>query len=77
VAGRRLPLAGRVSMDLISVDARDCPEIQVGDEAILWGRGLPVEEIAEKAGTIAYELLCGVTRRVEFIDQDIDRKGSD
>ena len=77
VAGRRLPLAGRVSMDLISVDARDYPEIQVGDEAILWGRGLPVEEIAEKAGTIAYELLCGVTRRVEFIDRNTTEVGGD
>lgn len=70
VAGRRLSLAGRVSMDLISVDARAYPGVQVGDEAVLWGEGLPVEEIAEKAGTIAYELLCGVTRRVEFIDLD-------
>lgn len=68
VAGRRLPLIGRVSMDLITVDARLCPEVRVGDEAILWGRGLPVEEIAEQAGTIAYELLCSVTSRVEFID---------
>jgi alanine racemase len=75
VAGRRLPLAGRVSMDLISVDARDYPQVQVGDEAILWGTGLPVEEIAERAGTIAYELVCGVTRRVEFIDLHADQVG--
>lgn len=70
VAGRRLPLIGRVSMDLITVDARLYPEVQVGDDAILWGRGLPVEEIAGKAGTIAYELLCSVTSRVEFVDQN-------
>jgi alanine racemase len=72
VAGKRLPLAGRVSMDMISVDARPHPEVKVGDEAILWGRGLPVDEIASAAGTISYELLCGVTRRVEFIDMDTD-----
>jgi alanine racemase len=72
VAGRRLPLVGRVSMDMISVDARDLPDVKVGDEAVLWGRGLPVEEIAEAAGTIAYELLCGVKRRVRFIDIDSD-----
>jgi alanine racemase len=70
VAGRRLPLIGRVSMDLITLDARHCPEVRVGDEAILWGRGLPVEEIAEQAGTIAYELLCSVTSRVAFVDLD-------
>jgi alanine racemase len=68
VAGRRLPLIGRVSMDLITLDARQCPEARVGAEAILWGRGLPVEEIAKQAGTIAYELLCSVTSRVEFVD---------
>ncbi|MBT2988271.1 MAG: alanine racemase [Candidatus Thiodiazotropha sp. (ex Ctena orbiculata)] len=68
VSGRRLPLVGRVSMDMISVDARTLPGVKVGDEAILWGRGLPVEEIAGAAGTIGYELLCGVKRRVEFVD---------
>ena len=68
VAGRRLPLVGRVSMDLITLDARRYPEVAIGDEAILWGRGLPAEEIAVMAGTIAYELFCGVTSRVEFID---------
>ncbi len=68
VAGRRLPLIGRVSMDLITLDARAYPDVRVGDEAVLWGRGLPVEEVAAKAGTIAYELLCSVTSRVEFID---------
>lgn len=70
--GVRLPLVGRVSMDMISVDARALPEVQVGDEAILWGDGLAVEEVAEKAGTIAYELLCGVKQRVVFIDIDRD-----
>lgn len=68
VAGHRLPLVGRVSMDMITLDARAYPQVAVGDEAILWGRGLPAEEIAGKAGTIAYELFCGVTSRVEFVD---------
>ncbi|MEW8028971.1 MAG: alanine racemase [Candidatus Thiodiazotropha sp.] len=75
VSGRRLPLIGRVSMDMISVDARDLPGVKVGDEAVLWGVGLPVEEVAEAAGTIAYELLCGVKQRVEFIDIDMDEEG--
>ncbi len=64
VNGQRVPLVGRVSMDMISVDLSPCPEARVGDPAVLWGRGLPVEEIAERAGTISYQLLCGVTARV-------------
>lgn len=65
--GRQVPLIGRVSMDMICVDLRSQPEAHVGDPVVLWGEGLPVETIAEHAGTIAYELLCGVTRRVECI----------
>lgn len=68
VNGHRLSLIGRVSMDLITLDARAYPGVKVGDETILWGQGLPAEEVAEHAGTIAYELFCGVTSRVEFID---------
>ncbi|MCU7815070.1 MAG: alanine racemase [Candidatus Thiodiazotropha sp. (ex Rostrolucina anterorostrata)] len=75
VGGQRLPLIGRVSMDMICVDARILPTVQVGDEVVLWGKGLPVEEIAERAGTIAYELLCGVKQRVAFIDQNEDEEG--
>ena len=66
VNGARAALAGRVSMDMICIDLRTHPDAQVGDEVILWGRDLPVEEIAALAGTISYELLCGVSRRVHF-----------
>jgi alanine racemase len=55
-----------VSMDMICIDLRAHPDAQVGDEVILWGRKLPVDEIAATAGTISYELLCGVSRRVHF-----------
>jgi alanine racemase len=71
VAGRRLPLIGQVSMDLITLDARSYPGVQVGDEAVLWGAGLPAEEVAEQAGTIAYQLFCHVTSRVEFVDLNL------
>lgn len=64
IGQQRVPMVGRVSMDMITVDLRNCPEARVGDEVTLWGRGLPVEEIATHAGTIAYELLCGITARV-------------
>ncbi|HET6724473.1 MAG TPA: alanine racemase [Gammaproteobacteria bacterium] len=65
VNGRRQQLVGRVSMDMIAVDLRG-NDAAVGDPVTLWGSGLPVEEIARAAGTIPYELLCGVTQRVKF-----------
>ncbi len=70
VNGRRVPLIGRVSMDMITVDLRSQPLAAAGDSVVLWGEGLPVEEIAQAAGTIAYELLCGVSKRVEFQYRD-------
>ncbi len=67
VNGKRVPLIGRVSMDMITVDLRTQPDAAVGDPVVLWGQGLPVECVAERAGTIAYELLCGVARgRVRY-----------
>ncbi len=64
VDGQRVPLAGRVSMDMLTVDLRTRPHTRVGDAVELWGPGLPVAEVASAAGTIAYELLCGVAPRV-------------
>jgi alanine racemase len=65
VNGRRAPLAGRVSMDMIGIDVTDLPETpKLGDPVILWGDGLPVEEIAVWADTIPYELLCAISQRV-------------
>jgi alanine racemase len=64
VGGRRVSLVGRVSMDLVTVDLREHPRAAVGDEAILWGGDLPVEEVARCAATIPYELLCRVAARV-------------
>ncbi|TMJ07717.1 MAG: alanine racemase, partial [Bacillati bacterium ANGP1] len=63
LGGRRLPIAGRVSMDSCTIDAGNAP-VRVGDEVELWGDGVPVEEVAERARTIAYEILAGVSRRV-------------
>ena len=56
VRGQRAPLAGRVSMDMITVDVTDLPGVEIGDEVILWGKDLPVGEVAAHAGTIGYEL---------------------
>lgn len=68
VNGKRAPIIGRVSMDMITIDLRNHPQAKEGDKVTLWGEGLPVEEIAKHANTIAYELLCQVTSRVEFVD---------
>jgi alanine racemase len=68
VNGARAPIVGRVSMDLLAIDLAAQPDAKVGDPVLLWGRGLPVEEIAAAAGTISYELTCGITRRVRFVE---------
>jgi alanine racemase len=68
VRGVRVPVIGRVSMDLMTVDLRGLAEARVGDPVVLWGPGLPVEEVAGHAGTIGYELTCSITRRVRFVE---------
>ena len=67
VNGLRVPLIGKVSMDMISVDLGNETPAKPGDPVTLWGKGLPVEEIALWADTIPYTLVCGVTRRVQII----------
>ncbi|WP_133543492.1 alanine racemase [Mesocricetibacter intestinalis] len=70
INGRRVPIVGRVSMDMVTVDlGADCRE-QVGDEVILWGKELPIEEVAKITGLLSYELMTKLTPRVliEYID---------
>jgi len=71
VSGRRAPLVGRVSMDTITIDLRGLPAAAAGDPVTLWGEDLPVDEIAQWAGTISYELLCQVTSRVRMEHRDM------
>ena len=66
--GRPAPIVGRVSMDLMTLDLRGHPDAKPGDPVVLWGDGLPVETIAAAAGTIGYELVCSITRRVRFVE---------
>ncbi|MCI0506914.1 MAG: alanine racemase [Gammaproteobacteria bacterium] len=70
VNGKRARLIGRVSMDMICVDLREQPDAKAGDPVIVWGDGLPVEEVARCADTIGYELLCHVTQRVKFVEKN-------
>jgi alanine racemase len=64
VNGQRTRLVGRVSMDKITVDVTDIPLAQVGSPVELWGAQLAVDEVANAAGTIGYELLTAVAQRV-------------
>lgn len=68
VNGVRYPLVGRVSMDMITVNLGKTvsQDIQLGNRVVMWGADLPVEEIAQHATTIPYELLCNVTPRVDY-----------
>lgn len=70
VNGARTRLIGRVSMDMVCVDLRSQPTAKVGDPVVLWGRDLPVDEVARHVGTISYELLCRVSQRVEYCDTE-------
>lgn len=69
VNGQRVPLVGRVSMDMITVDLETQPNAKPGDPVTLWGGGLAVEEIALCAETIPYTLVCGVTQRVQIVEK--------
>ncbi|MFI9654823.1 alanine racemase [Guyparkeria sp. GHLCS8-2] len=60
VNGQRSQVIGRVSMDLVTVDLRGI-KAQVGDEVECWGNGLPIDQVAQAAGTISYELMCQVS----------------
>jgi len=70
VNGRRVPVVGRISMDLTAVDLGADAHDRVGDTVVLWGDGLPVEEIAQHADTIPYQLLAGVTHRESCIFEE-------
>lgn len=71
IRGRRAPVAGRVSMDLVSVDVTDVPDVAVDDPVVLLGsqggERMAAEEFAEKIGTIPYEVVCAISSRVPRI----------
>jgi len=64
VDGIRTATAGRVSMDMITVDLTPVPGARVGSDVVLWGEGLPIDEVAHSAGTVGYELMCALAPRV-------------
>ncbi len=64
IKGHRVALVGRICMDMCMIDVSEVKNVQPGDEVILFGKGLSVDEIAEKIGTINYEVVCAVGKRV-------------
>ncbi|HTR59519.1 MAG TPA: alanine racemase [Casimicrobiaceae bacterium] len=73
VCGRKVRTAGRVSMDMMTVDLTDAPQAVVGSPVVLWGEGLPVDDVAAAASTVGYQLFCGVSRRVPFLTTEIGK----
>ena len=77
VDGRRTATVGRVSMDMLTVDLSDLPQAGFGSEVTLWGQGpkgslLSIDEVAKAGGTIGYELMCALARRVPVQVQHLD-----
>ncbi len=75
VAGQRSRTLGRVSMDMLAVDLSDWPEAGIGSRVTLWGRAangvvLSIDEVAQAAGTVAYELMCALSPRVPVVTED-------
>ncbi len=68
VDGVRVPMTGRVSMDMLCVDLTGVPRAGPGSPVVLWGEGLPIEDVAGAAGTVSYELMCALARRVPVVE---------
>jgi alanine racemase len=67
VAGRRARTVGRIAMDLICCDLSSVADAGVGAPVVLWGEGMPADDVATAAGTVSYELLCALAARVPVI----------
>jgi alanine racemase len=67
IKGQRAPLIGRVCMDMCLADVSGIKNVRVGDEVILFGEELSADEVAQNMGTINYEVVCGVGKRVPRI----------
>ena len=68
VNGVRAKTAGRVSMDMITVDLAGVPNARVGMPVVLWGEGMPIDDVAQSAGTVGYELMCALAPRVRVAE---------
>ena len=68
VRGQKVPIVGRVTMDLTMLDVSDVPDVAEGDEVVLFGRQgreeITADEVGRRAGTLSYEILCSIGKRV-------------
>ena len=64
VEGSLTQTVGRVSMDMITVDLTPVPQAKAGSPVVLWGEGVPIDDVANAAGTVGYELMCALAPRV-------------
>jgi alanine racemase len=67
INGQLAPVIGTVCMDMFMADITDLPGVTEGDEVIIFGAPLPVEQVATWAGTIPYEIMTGVSQRVKRV----------
>lgn len=65
--GKIVKIIGRVSMDMMTVDITDLPEVEVGTKVELWGEQIPIDEVAAACGTVGYELMCALAPRVPVV----------
>lgn len=70
VEGKIAPIAGAISMDMLTIDVTDVPEARLGSEVELWGSHIPVNEVAKRCGTLGYELLCAIALRVPIVEDE-------
>ena len=70
VRGKRVPQIGRICMDMCMLDVTDVPGVEAGDVATIFGDGVPIQDLADAADTIPYELMCAVAPRVPRIYLD-------
>ncbi len=61
------PIAGQVSMDMLTIDLTGAPNAQIGSGVELWGKEIPVDDVAQMSGTIGYELICALAPRVPVV----------
>jgi len=66
IHGTLVPVIGRVSMDMLAINLQEVPTARTGDRVLLWGNGLPIEQVAADMRLIPYTLPCGITKRVNF-----------
>jgi alanine racemase len=67
VRGHEAPVIGTVCMDMTMIDVTSIPNVQEGDEVIIFGKEIPVQQLAAWAGTIPYEIMTGISQRVKRV----------